>query len=214
MGARTSKNKPTQFIENPNPFTYFSTIDPDSVLTGQPFIQPSDQKKPPVPLIDDELQPYNLINLIEVPPHMRGFYPGLTLNHFNPYMFPSNRLLTMPAYSTISSLNSFSPILSPPIRTGAPLISPLISPPLAMPYTTMNSQAVLQQLYNKMLMRSNLALSGFAPTSHPLAMSHLESLFQSNLSFTQMPQPLMKSFTFQPFNQFNSQFNFFPPLTA
>ena len=203
MGSRTSKPKTTVFDQNPNPFNYFSTIDPDSVMTGQPFIQPSDQKKPSVPLLDED-ESQMCVNLLDLPPHLRAFYSSLAPARFNPFLFS-------PLKQTI-----LTPIL--PLRCEAPLplassilTSPLISPPLAMPNISLNPQALLQPIYNKLFnnLRSNLVLNSFTQPSLPVPFTTSlvdPSFIQSKFAFSQQ-LPLMNSFTFQPFNQFN----FLPP---
>lgn len=116
--------------------TMISFVDPITALKGQPFVQPSDQKKPSVPLVEEpEPLVYNLFNFIEkTPGPFQSLFPSPFLNSFNGPLNPtlinafSNCLiqnqfpLAIPynGYST----NNFTSNFKPPFLNNIPLAMP------------------------------------------------------------------------------------------
>lgn len=140
MGSRVSK-------ANAAATNIITFVDPVSALKGQPFIQPSNQKKPPVPLVDEpEPQVYNLFNLIERPPSLglfqQSFFSPLHLaNGALPPIFlnPLLNFLAQKQFMPALPFNSQFPSALPFNPRGFPLANDvnqtfLNNRPLAMPY--------------------------------------------------------------------------------
>lgn len=188
MGSRNTKTKSNNQNVFGDPSINF--VDPVKALTGQPFVQPSDQKKPPVPISDEnEQQAYNLINLIEIPSNRRPVYSGVIPNRLNPF-------LSRPVLSPLAQQ------ILPVISNVNPFLSSLVSPPLAMPNATSNAQNILQSI-----VRKNLNIQQAMPL--PLAMPFFDGFgLNSRFAQLQIGQPFIKPFV-PPFNS-----NFIQPIIA